>query len=115
MSDIQDFIYLDVPGLLRRYGSESPDWRAVLLAFTTTELTVFIENGLLEQGAQALRVPIEEVEVRFSDFTAEGQAFIMTGAVEKWLAACDRKKTLAAYQDKASLEKRLTKFRSQRT
>jgi len=110
----EDFIYLNVPGLLYRYGSNSPQSRAVVLAFAKTELAVFIENGLLERSAPAINVPVEEAVVRYSDFTAEGQAFVMSGAVERWLGACDKKNTLAAYEDKASLEKRLAKFRGER-
>jgi hypothetical protein len=111
VSNDQDFIYLNVPGLLHRYGSQSSDWRSVILAHTKTQLTAFVRNGLIKDSAQALRVPHEDAVVRFSDFTPEGQAFLKTGAVDKWLAACDRKKVLAAYEDIAALEKRLEKFR----
>lgn len=105
-----DYISLNVPRLLARYSNPSPEWRAKVLAWSGTQLQLFRKHLLIREEAEALRVPMEEVVVRFSDYTAQGQAFVRTGAVDKWLASCDRKGTLSAFEDPAPLEKRILKF-----
>lgn len=109
MSDL-DYISLNVPGLLARFVNPSPDWRAKVVALSTTQLGVFQKYGLIRHDAEALRMPIEKAVVRFSDYTPEGQALVRSGAVEKWLKACDRKGSVEAYADPALLERRVRAF-----
>ena len=109
MSDL-DYISLNVPGLLARYVNPSPDWRAKVMAFSKTQLDLFRKHKLIREDAEALHTPVEQVVVRFSDYTPEGQAFVRSGAVDKWLAACDRKGSLQAYEDSAPLERRIREF-----
>ena len=105
-----DFIYLNVPGLLRRYTNPSPNWHDIVCAHSNTQLRIFQQNSLINPNADALKVPINEAVVRFSDLTAVGQAFVKSGAIERWLSACDRKQSVDAYRDGASLQRRFDKF-----
>lgn len=105
-----DFKDLNVPGLLGRYSNPSSQWRATVLALARTQLELFQKHGLIKKDAAALRVPLENAVVMFSDYTPQGQAFLRSGAVDKWLASCDRKGTLSAYEDPAPLERRILKF-----
>lgn len=109
MSDL-DYISLNVPGLLARYVNPSPDWRAKVVALSKTQLDLFRKHNLIRHDADALRAGVEQAVVRFSDYTPEGQAFVRTGAVDKWLAACDRKGSLQAYEDPMPLERRICAF-----
>jgi hypothetical protein len=106
-----DFVYLNVPGLLARYSNPSTDWHRKVKALARTQLAFFVANGLVYPTLAALSGPIESAVVKFSDFTPEGQAFIKSQAVERWLAACDRKGTIDAYQDSSGLASRLSKFK----
>src|SRR5688500_10205355 len=106
----KDFIDLNVPGLMQRYSNPSNSWNAVVRSFATTQLHVFRKFCLIKETASALSVVVDQAVVRFSDYTPLGQAFVKSGAVDKWLASCDRKQTLAAYQDSAPLERRISKF-----
>lgn len=108
-----DFVYLDVPGLQQRFGHD-PGWRRTISQCTTTQVEFFKSHELLRKDAAAWSVTVENAIIRFSDFTPEGQGFIMSQAVEKWLASCDRKKDPAAYSDPSGLERRLKKFREAR-
>ncbi len=113
----KDFIFLNVPGLLSRYGAASdgnPDeyHRNLILAYTGTQLKFFQKEGLLLKNLEAVELPVNEVVLKFSNFTEEGQKFIMSGATDKWLQSCDKKGDLAAYQDSSGLHKRLAKFRA---
>jgi hypothetical protein len=105
-----DYVSLNVPGLLAHYSNPSPEWRAIVLAWSETQLAVFEKHGLIKKDAAVLRQPLEERVVKFSDYTPSGQAFVQTGAVDKWLAACDKRGSVSAYKDSASLEKRVLKF-----
>ena len=105
-----DFIALNVPGLLSRYENPTDTWQATVLAFTKTQLDLFKAYGLIKDSAQALSAPLDKVVIRFSDYTEKGQAFVKTGAVDKWLASCDRKQILATYQDPKPLEMKIRKF-----
>lgn len=109
-----DFKYLNVPLLLNRYSNPPEDWRETVLALARTQLAVFKKYEMIASDATIFSTPIENVVVMFSDFTDVGREFVMTGAVDKWLASCDRKKDLAAYQDPAPLEKRLHGFLKKR-
>ena len=114
---INDFIFLNVPGLLSRYGVSDdgyPDGgrRALIFTYTNTQIEFFRNEGLLLPNSEVMTVPIEEAVVKYSDFTDEGQKFIMTSATDKWLSSCDKKGDLASYQDPSGLIKRLNKFRA---
>ena len=105
-----DYISLNVPGLLQRYANPTEQWRQKILALTGTQLEMLKKYALIQSSASALRVPLDQVVIRFSDYTELGQEFVLTGAIDKWMAACDRKNTLAAYEDTAALEKRIVSF-----
>jgi hypothetical protein len=105
-----DYISLNVPGLLQRYANPTEQWRQKIIALTGTQLEMLKKYALIQSGASALRVPLDQVVIRFSDYTELGQEFVLTGAIDKWMAACDRKNTLAAYEDTAALEKRIVSF-----
>src|SRR5690348_203288 len=107
-----DFIDLNVPGLLARYSNPAPDWKQIVLAFSSTQIEFFRQNGLLKRDAAVLSVPINEAVIHFSDYTEEGQRFLRSGAVDKWLAACDKNGTIAAYRDSSGLDRRLKEFRA---
>jgi hypothetical protein len=108
----KDFIYLNVPGLLNRYTNPSPMWKEKVIALAETQIRFFQRNGLIRPDSKALNTDVKEVVLRFSEMTSEGQAFIMSQSVERWMASCDKKGTVAAYKDEAGLEKRLMQFRT---
>jgi hypothetical protein len=105
-----DYISLNVPGLLQRYANPSQEWRQRILALTGTQLELLQKYGLIEGNAPALKAELDRVVIRFSDYTKLGQEFVLTGAIDKWMASCDRKNTQAAYEDRAPLEKRIATF-----
>ena len=109
MNDL-DYVSLNVPRLLAHFVNPTPDWHAKVVALASTQLRLFQKHSLIRHDAEALRMPIEKAVVRFSDYTPEGQAFVQSGAVEKWLTACDRKGSVEAYEDPALLEKRIRAF-----
>lgn len=106
-----DFVYLNVPGLLARYENPSPDWADKVRALARTQISFFAENGLIYPTAAALADTVENAVLMFSDFTPEGQAFVKSQAVERWLSTCDRKGTVDAYKDPSVLTSRLLRFR----
>lgn len=84
------------------------------LATAATRLELLQKYALIHSSAPALQVPLDQVVIRYSDYTELGQEFVLSGAIDKWLASCDRKQTLAAYADRAPLEKRILKFLKER-
>ena len=108
---LSDFVYLNVPALLSRYENPSPDWEDKVRSLARTQISFFYENQLVSSGSKALSVPIDLAILKFSDFTAEGAAFVRSQAVERWLTACDRKGTVDAYKDGSGLIRRLARFR----
>ena len=124
----KDFILLNVPGLLaRKEIPETGRWKKVALAFSSTKVHFLIDAGLLKEDVPARSLPVDQAVIRLSDLTAEGQDFIMSGADDNWLGACDRKSNkmlaegateeerLNVYRDSSGLYKRLEKFRKERT
>ena len=109
-----DFIYLNVPALLDHYANPSQLWREKVNALASTEISFFVKEGLIRETARALIGSVQDAVIRFSDFTEEGQDFVKSQAVERWLGACDRKGTVEAYRDPSGLERRLEKFRKAR-
>jgi hypothetical protein len=122
-----NFIFLNVPGLLAT--KENPPTgriQRVMLAACTAKISFFKETGLLRRDSPMQSVAIEEVVLRLSDMTLEGQDFVLSGATSKWLGAVDRKaaklgsegateeEQLAVYRDTKGLYSRLVKFRKER-
>lgn len=112
----EDFVFLNVAFSLKRHsvasdGSIDQCARELILAYSKTQLEFFKTEGLLKKDARAWALPIEIALIMYSDFTDEGQKFIMTAATDKWLQSCDKKGDLASYQDPTGLIKRLKKFR----
>lgn len=109
-----NFIYLNVPGLLGRYSNPSSSWRDIVIALATTQVRFFENEGLLRPDQVPSTSSIETCVLRFHDFTSEGQAFLKSGAVERWLGACDRIGTVDAYKSDKGLRTRLLRFRETR-
>jgi hypothetical protein len=123
----KDFIHINVPGRLANYEKPSDiRLRNLTLAYTLTEVMFLTDAGLLRAEAKVHSQRHEDVVIRLSDLTSEGQDFIMSGAIDSWLGACDRKSNrmladgateeerLAVYRDPKGLYKRLEKFRKER-
>ena len=124
---VKDFVVLNVPGLLsRKVSPNALQWKRLVLAFTSTQIDFYIGAGLLTETASARTTPKNKTVLMLSDFTHEGQQFLMSGGDDKWLASCDRKSSkllargapedqiLAVYRDASGLNKRLNKFRTER-
>jgi hypothetical protein len=128
----KDFIYTNVPGLL---NIKENQWftadavaraKRVVIAYISTEIHFLMDTGLLRGDAPARQTPLDQAVVRFSELTEEGQDFIMSQAMVKWLGACDKKsndmfkrgaseeESLAVYANPKGLYKRLEKFRKER-
>ena len=110
----EDYISLNVPGLLAHFSNPTPDWRAKILAAARTQIEVLRGHGMIKSDAAALSVPVEDAVIRFSDYTPIGQRFVLSGELDRWLRACERAARLAAYEDRGRLEKRVQKFLSGR-
>jgi hypothetical protein len=106
----RDFVYLDVSKLLSHYSNPTANWAERVRVLAETQLSFFEVNNLLRSGFERPR-HITTLVLHFSDFTEEGQSFLMSQAVERWLESCDRKGTLEAYRDARGLRSRLAKFR----
>jgi hypothetical protein len=124
----QDFIFLDVKGLLDlkfRSANGAERWKKVAIAFATTKRDFFVETGLLRQGIEARSQSVQDLKLQLSDLTEEGQDFLFWEK-DSWLGACDRKSNdllrkgatdeerLAVYADPKGLYRRLDKFRKER-
>ena len=109
----RDFVYLHVPKLLSHYSNPTAGWTERVRALAETQFSFFQANNLLRSDFERPQ-HIATLVLRFSDFTEEGQAFLMSQAVERWLASCDRKGTPEAFRDASGLHSRLSKFRNGR-
>jgi hypothetical protein len=107
---MEDFVYLDVAGLASHYSNPTESWPEIVRSLAQTELTFFLTNALLKPEFEAPK-NVAELVIRYSDFNDEGRAFVMSQAIERWLASCDRKGTVDAYRDPRGLNSRLAKFR----
>ena len=107
-----DFKYLNVPGSLCQYANPTDNRHEITIAIAETELTFFQEYGLLRTHKKP--ADIGSLVLWYSEFTDEGQAFLLSQAVERWLGSCDRKGTVDAYRDPKGLISRLAKFRAKR-
>jgi len=76
----------------------------------------FYQNhGLLKTPAVRALGDTDTVVLRFSDFTPEGQAFVMSQAPDRWLSSFDRPGSKKNPDDVRYLEKQLDKLRGSRT
>lgn len=72
----------------------------------------FQDHSLLTKRVVESRKDVDLVVLRFSDFTVEGKAFVMSKAPHKWLGSFDRPGSKKKLSDVSSLEKHLSKLRA---
>ena len=72
-----------MPGLLRRYANPSPEWSDKVVVWSQTQVNVLLRSRMLKEDAPATRVPIEEAVIWFSDYTPEGQEFVMSKRLQQ--------------------------------
>jgi hypothetical protein len=123
----KDFVFLNVK--LSLQVEEHPytgRLRKLAEVYCATIIDFLKRGGLLKPAAAVNGIVFEDAVLRLSDLTDEGQDFIMSGATDNWLSACDRKSNLIlakganeeerlkVYADPAGLKKRLEKFRKDR-
>ena len=114
--DRQDFVFLNMPGLLERKAQtldratgefrESPEWAARFQARLHALVGFLLENGLVRGDVTE---DLASLVLRYSDLTERGRKFVMTGATDRWLASFDRKPDKPA-TDVAYLVKQLAKI-----
>jgi hypothetical protein len=125
----KDFIFLNVPGVIEhalRVIPPTDKYAKVASTYLCTEVEFLRLQKLIKPTSSANEMQFENLVLRLSDLTEEGQDFVMSGATSKWLAACDRKSNamlakgaseeerLAVYADPKGLISRLEKFRKER-
>jgi hypothetical protein len=71
----------------------------------------FQDHGLSNALAVRELADTDKVVLKFSDFTPEGQAFVKSGADDRWLASFDRPGSKKSWDDVRYLEKQLAKLR----
>lgn len=97
----KDFTYLNIPSLLDQKvwiklpGEEGgplldTSWNERNARQLRSLVEFFRDNGLLKEGVIKQGTDIMTLVLRFSDFTEEGQRFIMSGAPDRWSASFDR-------------------------
>ena len=97
----KDFTYLNIPSSLDRKvwiklpGEEGGPlldtaWNERNARQLRSLVEFFRDNGLLKPGVIREGTDLMALVLRFSDFTEEGQQFIMTDAPGKWRASFDR-------------------------
>lgn len=122
----KDFIVLHVADWLKiKEIPPTGQTRRLGLALSSTILDFLKDTGFLINTSKVYDAKLEDVVIHLSDLTPEGQDFIMSGADDKWLAACDRKSSkiraagaseeegLDVYRDPSGLYERLKKFRKE--
>jgi hypothetical protein len=72
----------------------------------------FQAHGLLKSAVVSDIATTDQVILRLSDFTSEGQAFLKTGADDRWLASFDRPGSKKQRDNVSYLEKQLQKMRA---
>ena len=120
----QDFIYLNVSRLIKRNVLRNgivtpiPEHRENTLEWIKISLEFYEDKKLLKKNAVSLNSNLEDIVLKFSDFNAIGQEFIMSQQVDKWLAAWDQKRNknpdLIIKPEKKKLELRFEKFMKKR-
>jgi hypothetical protein len=69
----------------------------------------FREHGLLKDVLQ--ETAIEDLIVKYSDFTDEGKRFLKSGGMDNWLASFDRRSSDTPVEDTSLLARHLRKLR----
>jgi len=73
----------------------------------------FQDNGLLRRRVMETFADVDNVILKFSDFTLEGQRFIMSQAPDRWEGSFDRPGSKKLPSNVTYLEKQLKKMREQ--
>src|ERR1041385_6908228 len=112
----KDFSVYDMPSMLSRRVTK-PDvndpnkwvrdesWYDSVLRKSFVLFKFFQDNGLLKRIVVDQLSDTEKVVLRFSDFTPDGQALIMSQAPDKWDASFDRPGSKKNYEDVSYLVK----------
>jgi hypothetical protein len=119
MTNPTDFIVYDMPVMLsRRVTRLDPvdpsksvrdeSWYESVRQKMSTLFSFFEKKGLLRDSGSLAAV--QDVVLRFSDFSDRGQRFIMSQAPDKWLASFDRPGSKKKPTDVSYLEKQLAKL-----
>ena len=119
----QDYKVIDMPSMMARVVTtrssfNNDEWAADINWYRQIKeiyrnlLQFLKENDLLRINLSDN--PIEDVVIRFSDLTKEGQAFVRSGADEKWLASFDRHGSKKPPTDVSSLRRALSKIKELR-
>lgn len=114
--DKRDFLYLNVPALLKAEAwivqpdgeVEDEEWKRTNERRLYAEALFYHENNLLREERN-----IDDWRgwtLSFSDFTAEGQRFLLADYPDKWHAAWDRNPTKVP-SDVRYLQRKLKKMR----
>jgi hypothetical protein len=114
----QDFVYLNVPGHLEAKAwivwpegeVEDVDWKQTNQKRLYAEVLFYHENNLLREERNIK--DWQSWVLNFSDFTEEGQGFLMADYPGKWHAAWDRNPTKDP-SDVRYLQRKLKKMREQ--
>jgi len=117
----KDFIVYDIPAMLSRDAVlrdpanpskwvRDDTWYVSVQQHMAALFAFFQAHGLL---VEPKRLPsVEQVVLKFSDFSEIGQRFVMTGAAERWLASFDRPGSKKLPSNVTYLEKQLAKLSS---
>jgi hypothetical protein len=119
----RDYVALNVPGLLSRTVKvqdpvdsskwlPDPTWHEHTKELMAALLFFYRKNKLLKESQNL--PPTEQVVLKFSDFTELGQAFLQSGAEDRWLRSFDRPGNRKARSDVRYLEKQLQLIRESR-
>src|SRR5689334_9103337 len=73
----------------------------------------FQDNGLLRRRVVKNSADVESVILKFSDFTPEGQKYLMSQAPDRWKGSFDRPGSKKLPSNVTYLEKQLKKMREQ--
>lgn len=122
----KDFAVHDMPSMMNtkvtRPDERDPDqwvrdevWYQSIRQMFFALFKFYQNHGLLKAPAVEELGDTDKVVLRFSDFTPEGQAFVMSQAPDRWLASFDRPGSKKSPDDVRYLEKQLDKLRGSRT
>ncbi|HEY2033151.1 MAG TPA: hypothetical protein VGH02_05650 [Rhizomicrobium sp.] len=90
-------------------------WYAAAREMSYYLFRFFQDNELLRRRVVESLTDVDKVILMFSDFTPEGQDFIMSQAAERWKASFDRPGSKKAIWDVSYLERELQKSRRLRS
>lgn len=123
LSSGQDFIVHNVPALMSRQVTRPADddpnkwikdesWYESVRETLFHLFSFFQNQALLHRKIVARPSDVDAVILRLSDFTDEGQAFVMSQVPHKWLTSFDRPGSKKQRSDISYLERELEKRRS---